>query len=187
MAIVGGNAGKFSFHGLVCQIAPAGGTRIGAFYTPLLGPVLFLGVAVAVFFFAKAILASIPTASTKNADSADAVTMVIFLTFGFSGVLLIAAWLFVRYRVSDLGIESRNLLGKIKLLPWFEVQRVRFSALARTFILRGSTSSKMGVSAAYLGLPEFAHKVLLHVSLEAMYPATHAVLRETELGHLPGV
>lgn len=142
---------------------------------------LVLGVVVSVFFFGIAIISN---TVGKNPTS-TVWTTALFIAFGVAGLPVIADFFFARHGVSDSGIAYGNMIGQRGNLPWSEVQSVRFSPAAKWFVLEGASGEKVRVSALLLGLPEFAHLVLVHVPTEAIEPDTIAVLQATAEGQPP--
>lgn len=144
---------------------------------------LVIGIVGVAFFFGIAVISN---TIGKN-PSATVWTTLLFLAFGLFSVPMIADYFFARHRVSDLGIEYGCMTGQRGSLRWSDVQRVRFAPVAKWFVLEGASGAKVRVSAMLLGLPEFAHFVLVHVPKEAIEPNTHAVLQETAKGRPPSV
>ncbi|WP_161630603.1 PH domain-containing protein [Pseudoduganella violaceinigra] len=114
-------------------------------------------------------------------------TTVMFIAFGLLPAPLIADYLFARHRVSDTGIEYGRMLGQRGSLNWLDVRKLRYAPVLKWFELDGPSGEKVRVSAMLLGLPEFAHFVLLHVPGQAIDEKTLAILRETEQGRPPSV
>lgn len=144
---------------------------------------LVIGGAGAVFFFGIAIISN---TIGKN-PTATVWTTLLFVGFGISSVPLIADYFFARHRVSDQGIEYGRMFGRGGSLRWSEVRGVRFSPAMKWFVLEAATGERVRVSAMLVGLPEFARLVVVHVSQEAIEPATRVVLSETEQGRPPSV
>ncbi|MCA3040833.1 MAG: PH domain-containing protein, partial [Rhodocyclaceae bacterium] len=120
---------------------------------------LVIGVVGAAFFFGIAIASN---TIGKN-PTATVWTTALFIAFGLASVPMIADYFFARHRVSDAGIEYGRMMGQRGNLQWSEVKSVRFAPVAKWFVLEGSSGVKVRVSALLLGLPDFAHLVLLHV------------------------
>jgi len=144
---------------------------------------LVIGVVVAAFFFGIAVISN---TIGKN-PTATVWTTLLFVAFGLASAPMIADYFFARHRVSERGIEYGRMFGQRGSLRWSEVRRVRFAPVMKWFVLETASGAKVRVSAMLIGLPEFAHFVLLHVPMEAIELETQVVLSETEQGRPPSV
>jgi hypothetical protein len=143
--------------------------------------ILVIGIFGAVFFFGIAILSN---TIGKN-PTATVWTTLFFIAFGLASSVLIADYFLTRCRVSDRGIEYGRMTGGRGNILWAEVRSVRYAPVMKWFVLEDASGVKARVPVMLLGLPEFAHFVLLHVPMEAIEPEALAVLRKTEQGWPP--
>jgi hypothetical protein len=108
-----------------------------------------------------------------------------FVAFALASMTMITDYFFARHRVSESGMEHGGMLRRRGTFHWTDVERVRYGANMKWFVIELRSGSKIRLSAMLMGLPQFARLALAHVPSAAMDDQTHAVLRETERGQPP--
>ena len=112
-------------------------------------------------------------------------TTLVFVALALLGALLIVEYWRVDHAMDDSGLHYRGLFVPRFTLPWQEIQSVRYSTLARWFVLRSSRGKTARISILLRGLPAFARRVLHDAPNAALDAPTRALLREIAQGRLP--
>ncbi len=114
-------------------------------------------------------------------------TTLAFVAFALASVPMIMDYLFARHRVSERGMDCGRMFGQRGSFVWSEVKRVRYASVMKWFAIDLRSGSTVRISAMLMGLPEFAHMLLLHVPRSAIDDEAYVLLRDTEEGRPPSV
>ena len=144
---------------------------------------LAIGAVCGLFFFGIAIVSN---TIGKNPTSTIGTTLV-FVFFGAMSLPMVCDYFFARHEVSEAGINYGRMLGQRGVLPWSDVQHVRYAPVMKWFVLKQANGRPVRVSAMLMGLPEFASQLLAHVPQERIELQTRGVLEQTREGKPPNV
>lgn len=137
----------------------------------------------AVFFFGIAVVSN-----TVGRNSTTTIwTTLSFVFFGMMSLPMVGDYLFARHTVSDTGLEYGRMFGQRGSLLWSDVERVKFSAAMKWFVLERRTGSPVRISAMLMGLPEFARVLLSRVPSQVIDTQARILLEETRAGNPPKI
>ncbi len=111
----------------------------------------------------------------------------ISLFFVLMGAWLIVEYARVRFQLEPEGLRYQTMFGKRGILHWEEMQRVRYSEMARWFRIDGARGEVVRVSIMMTSLVEFAQTMLQRVPREHIDPFALEVLESTAAGSPPPV
>ena len=112
-------------------------------------------------------------------------TLLGLLSLCLLGVGIVLDCCRTRLDVSEAGVVSRTILGRLQTSLWMDVRLVRYERALKWFRVELRNETSFRVSAMLVGLPQFAQLLLASTPSAEIDDETRGILRDGASGLLP--